>query len=306
MNRSLWTAAAAVLLLAGTALAGTPAQNCESSKNKEAANYIRCRQKAEATFALTHDDGARTRALGRCAGRHGEVWPRIESRADGACPSSGDQTTIQQYLDTASKDVAKALAGGTPPARGHRLKTGQTQCFVGGSHTPVPCGGTGRDGEFQKGLDRGYVDNGDGTITDTRTGLMWEKLSWDGSIHDRINEYSWPDGYLVKVAALNAIAFAGHTDWRMPNVNELQSLVNYGVVYPAVSPPFHSNCSPGCTVLTCSCGWSAGFGGSEIYWSSTTAEQAPFFLWTIRMYDGTILHSARNELRHVRAVRGGS
>ena len=48
MTRTLWTAAAAALLLAGTALAATPGEKCESDKNKEAGKYAKCRQKAEA------------------------------------------------------------------------------------------------------------------------------------------------------------------------------------------------------------------------------------------------------------------
>jgi len=54
MRAIVWTAAAlaAVLLLAGTSLAATPAQTCQSGKNKEAGRYTACRQKVEAKFAL--------------------------------------------------------------------------------------------------------------------------------------------------------------------------------------------------------------------------------------------------------------
>ena len=63
------------------------------------------------------------------------------------------------------------------------------------------------------------MDNGDGTITDTKTGLMWEKLSDDGSIHDKDTAYTWANAFAVKVATLNGGGgFAGHTDWRVPNV----------------------------------------------------------------------------------------
>jgi hypothetical protein len=63
----------------------------------------------------------------------------------------------------------------TPP-----LKTGQTSAY-----------GTGSDGNLQKGASRAYTDNGDGTITDNTTGLMWEKKSDDGTIHDKDNTYTW-------------------------------------------------------------------------------------------------------------------
>ncbi len=137
MTRTRWTAAAAVLLLAGSALAGTPAQNCESNKNKEAGKYAECRQKAEAKFALTSDDAARTAAFQKCSDKYGLRWPAIEDRAGGACPSAGDQTAIQQYLDTATTDVAAALAGGSLRGQAQPLKTGQTQCFD--VINPAPC-----------------------------------------------------------------------------------------------------------------------------------------------------------------------
>jgi hypothetical protein len=60
------------------------------------------------------------------------------------------------------------------------LKTGQTTAY-----------GTGSDGDLQKGTARSYTDNGDGTITDNVTGLMWEKKSDDGGIHDKDNMYTW-------------------------------------------------------------------------------------------------------------------
>jgi hypothetical protein len=304
MTKTLCSAAAVTMLLAATALAATPAQNCESRKNEEAGRYLKCRQKAEAKLALRSNRDVFTLDLQKCASRYGTSWPRIEGNAGGACPSTGDQTAIQQYLDIASGDVASALAGDPLAGQGHRLKTGQTSCW-GESAVPTPCPGSGRDGEHQKGLDRNYVDNGDGTITDVRTGLMWEKLSDDGSIHDIDNDYTWGDAYSYKLAGLNAIAFAGYTDWRLPNVNELQTLLNYGVNQPTVSPAFQAGCVPGCSVLTCSCAWRVGY-THGIFWTSSTYQSAPFYLWTVGVSDGSIGYEGRNEVRHARAVRGGS
>jgi hypothetical protein len=85
--------------------------------------------------------------------------------------------------------------------QGQRLKTGQTLCYddVG---TVIACAGTGQDAELQKGLAGAYTDNGNGTITDTGTGLMWEKLSDDGTIHDKDTAYTWLDAFSTKVAML--------------------------------------------------------------------------------------------------------
>jgi uncharacterized protein DUF1566 len=165
----------------------------------------------------------------------------------------------------------------------------------------IPCAGTGQDGEIQKGLTRAYVDSGDGTITDTQTMLTWEKLSFDGSIHDVTNFYTW-DNAFTKTSSLNAEAFAGHTDWRLPNVNELQSLANYGAANPAVSAAFNTGCGANCTVLTCSCTMAGP------YWSSTTNQDTPSAAWLVVFDHGEVFAPAAPNKglgEFVRAVRGG-
>lgn len=137
----------------------------------------------------------------------------------------------------------------------HPLKTGQTDNF----------GVTGSDGDLQKGTARSYTDNLNGTITDNSTGLVWEKLgSLDGAknfadLHDADNFYTWA-GAFAKIAALNTANFAGHSDWRLPNVNELQTLADYGRVFPAIDPVFNNGVD--------------SFTQSDFYWSSTTYQSS--------------------------------
>ena len=165
----------------------------------------------------------------------------------------------------------------------------------------VACPAGGQDGGLQKGLSRSYTDNGDGTITDNRTGLTWEKLSDDGSIHDWDNTYSWSTAFTSKVATLNSTSFAGHADWRLPNVNELQSLVDYGTVNPAVSSAFNAGCAPGCIVTSCSCT------RSFYYWPSTSSQSSPTLAWTVFFGNGLVGNSSKStSTYHARAVRGGS
>jgi len=64
-----------------------------------------------------------------------------------------------------------------------------------------------------------FVDNGDGTITDTATGLIWSQ-------DDSGIGMNWQDA-LAWVQTKNAAHYLGHDDWRMPNVKELQSLLDY-------------------------------------------------------------------------------
>jgi len=325
-------AVAVACFLAGRALAlPTPRQTCERGKNTLTGQYDYCRQKGEARFAATGDAASRAVALQRCHDKYIQKWSLIESLAGGTCPSTGDQAAIQGLIDATTANLAKALAGGRldgcpdllgacdAEPKGQLLTTGQTRCWRANG-SGVSCRGTGLDGELQTGRARAYVDNGDGTITDTQTGLMWEKLAADGSIHDKNNQYSWAYTFASKLAALNdGGGFAGHTDWRVPNVNELQTLVDYGRSNPAVSAAFDTGCVPGCTVLTCSCTRSTeeiSFPPflSSTYCSSTTFQGSPNEWWAVEFHSGNTYRVSKGPPQGqipagscaVRAVRGGS
>jgi hypothetical protein len=185
--------------------------------------------------------------------------------------------------------------------RSRPVKTGQTTCW-NSAGTVVTCAGTGQDGDFRRGEPRAYLDNGNGTINDKRTAIMWEKLSNDGSIHDKDNVYDWDDAF-AKIDQLNADSFAGFNDWRLPNESELETIINRGALFPAVSSVFNTACPVGCTVLTCSCTLSPI---DEITWSSTTYVQTPSSAWLVNFYDGTAYTDAKSTPHHVRAVRNGS
>jgi hypothetical protein len=178
--------------------------------------------------------------------------------------------------------------------------TGQTTCWDDAGAV-IPCAGTGHDGDTHTGAPLAYVDNGDGTVTDANTGLMWEKQSnGDGSVHDFNNLYTWDQAFSVHVATLNSTSFAGHTNWRVPNLKELESIVDLENFTPAVSPAFNSNCTSPCTVLTCSCT------AAEEYWSSSSDAQYPGNAWGVEFFDGNVAASTKAASVYVRAVRGGS
>ncbi len=188
-----------------------------------------------------------------------------------------------------------------PPAG--LLKTGQTTSY-----------GAGTDGDLQKGAARSFTDNGDGTVTDNATGLMWEKKDASSGIHHLDNTYTWStgsgnmDGTIVSVflAALNSGGgFAGHSDWRVPNIVELQSLINYDSTDagPPTDSVFKKDCVAGCTLTMCSCT------RSFYYWSSSVT-RAPGSAWYLDFgggpTGGTSSHGAEVASIAVRAVRGGA
>jgi len=157
------------------------------------------------------------------------------------------------------------------------------------------------DGDIQAGGPLRYKDLGNGAILDRNTLLIWEKKSDDDSIHDKDTQYNWANAFAVHVAGLNtAPCFAGHCDWRLPNVKELQSIVNYENDNPAVSSEFNTLCAAACTVLTCSC-----TGTASLYWSSSTFANGPAFAWFVDFFFGNVNASDKSSGVFVRAVRGG-
>jgi len=203
-------------------------------------------------------------------------------------------------------DIVAALfsSGEAPPCvQGGLPATGQQTCWnISGN--VISCADTGHDGDTQAGAALSYTDNGDGTITDNATGLQWEKLDDNnaGGIHDWDNRYSWPNAFAVKIATLNTPpCFADHCDWRLPNLKELQSILNYepAGLGPSVSPAFDDNCSPGCTVLTCSCTRASD------HWTSTSYAYIPVDAWTVDFSHGQTDLSSKSFPSLVRAVRGG-
>ena len=123
------------------------------------------------------------------------------------------------------------------------------------------------------------MNHADGTVTDERTGLMWEQRPSD-------TRYSWADATGVRIAELNASTLGGHTDWRLPELWELVSLVDYARSNPAIDP-----------LLSCQ---------STTYWSATTYQPSPSTAWGVYFYDGYVSAYNKSFSSAVRGVRGGS
>lgn len=227
------------------------------------------------------------------------------TQAASCCPGdiNGDHVvTIDEILRVVNAALNGCAAEPVPCQGGGLLTTGQTQCDQG-SGTLGACPGSpaGQDAAVGAGAPLSYTDNGDGTITDNVTGLMWEKLSQDGSIHDVNNTYTWSDAFNVKIAQLSPpTCFAGYCDWRLPNRRELESLVDAGRVAPAIDPLFNTDCTQGCALTTCSC-TQLGY-----YWSSTTYQDLPTFAWAVDGNVGIVNAFEKGVVKSsVRAVRGG-
>lgn len=81
-----------------------------------------------------------------------------------------------------------------------------------------------------------FIDNGDGTITDARTALMWVRCasgqSWNGSAcTGTATKHTWQDALQLA----DTSSYAGLTNWRLPNVKELVSIVEQRCSNPAIN-----------------------------------------------------------------------
>lgn len=94
--------------------------------------------------------------------------------------------------------------------------TGQTKSFT---NTP------GEDSDYQINTPF-YIDNADGTITDTITGLMWQKADYGDISFENATIYT------------DTLTLAGHTDWRLPTAHESFSIMNLDVTNPAINTTF--------------------------------------------------------------------
>ncbi len=88
--------------------------------------------------------------------------------------------------------------------------------------------------------DSQLIDNGDGTVTDTITGLMWKKCSEGQSNNSSCSgtaaSFSNWQQILQRPGIVNTSGgFAGYTDWRLPNVKELRSIVETACTSPAIN-----------------------------------------------------------------------
>lgn len=123
------------------------------------------------------------------------------------------------------------------------------------------------------------VDNGNGTVTDTSTGLMWQQLE------------GGPQSWNAALSYCRELALGEYIDWRLPNINELQSLVDYEKGFsndaPAIDKNFFPNAAP------------------TYYWTATTYIDSTDAAWKVNFNHGKNGWHDKASGYRVRAVRGG-
>lgn len=174
-----------------------------------------------------------------------------------------------------------------PPSGGALPATGQTVCYS--AYAPwgeIDCASVdapGQDAFYQSGcaMEGRFLDNDDGTVTDNCTGLMWQQNTAPGM-------YSWQQALTYCEHELDG--FADYDDWRLPNIRELLSIVDYGRREPISDPVFNAL--------------------SDQYWSSTSdVADPPDEAFTVNFRNGGVGTRWKPEppfyVRAVRTIRPG-
>jgi hypothetical protein len=156
-----------------------------------------------------------------------------------------------------------------------------------------------RGGQKERKIDK-YIDHGDGTITDTETGLMWKRCSEGlegvNCEKGKAKKYEYDDA----VQRFKNVEYAGYSDWRLPTVDELKTLVycskgvknkedgwcNYGSERPTINQQAFPNTT-------------------DWYWSSSPFANYSGDAWYVNFYYGYSNYDFRGDGSAVRLVRGG-
>ena len=134
--------------------------------------------------------------------------------------------------------------------------TGQTKCYDNSQEITCPSPSQpfyGQDAQYVTNpqsytkLDANGNDFPDDApwpwamVRDNVTGLIWEVKTDDGTIHDKDNTYGWSQLESSFIATLNVTNFGGFSDWRVPVIKELASIVNRNTYDPSVDIGFFPN-----------------------------------------------------------------
>ena len=198
-------------------------------------------------------------------------------------PPGSTMHTLDEIYDLLNERCPYSTEAAVP-------KTGQETTWAAGD-----------DGDLEKGVtwpNPRFTDNGNGTVADNLTGLIWLK---DANCFGAQN-------WTIALSSCNSLASGscGLSDgsvagnWRLPNVKELQSLVHFGVYNPAVPN------TAGTGKWTSGNPFTGVLVSSDYYWSSSTSAATTGSAWYVNLYDGMVDNVAKSSNCSVWPVRNGN
>jgi hypothetical protein len=180
-----------------------------------------------------------------------EYWWTSEMRAD----------------DASSVWVVNAGGGVGAHPKAETISAGGTKKF----HTRAV-----RNTKSASAITDHFKDNSDGTITDNCTGLIWQKIQSP-------NTLTWEEA----LTYASGLSLAGKSDWRLPDIKEIQSLNNTKLSKPSFDKIYFTNAASG------------------NYWSSTTMQNGTIKAWDINIDYGIVSYNDKTLKENVLCVRGG-
>lgn len=132
-----------------------------------------------------------------------------------------------------------------------------------------------------------YTNNKNGTITDNYTGLVWKQCTQGMSGSDCKTGSPSLRIWSKARTECDDLVFAGKSDWRMPTLKELQSIVNTKGFDPAINKNFFLNTS------------------DSPYWTETSPAEYVASKFTVLFSDGSVYYKDSNNFAATRCVRGG-
>lgn len=132
--------------------------------------------------------------------------------------------------------------------------------------------------------DSRYTDNGNGTVTDNQTALMWKQCSegqTEASCNGAVQRMTWPEALAVSEQA----SFADYEDWRLPKVDELKGLIESACSNPSVNQRYFANTYAGG------------------YWTSSKFEGDDDYIRYVEFQGGKSSYNGESTYYAVRLVR---
>ena len=137
-----------------------------------------------------------------------------------------------------------------------------------------------------------FIISDDGTVSDGQTGLMWAQCAQGLSGAEctgTATMHTWSQALTLTQATSDTL---NRTDWRLPNIKELQSLVERSCNNPAINETVFPNTIP--------------TSDSTFFWSASPDSDTADFAWVVGFSDGSAGNNFRINERSVRLVRGVS
>ena len=169
--------------------------------------------------------------------------------------------------------------------------TGQTICYDGAGGE-IGCAALAQDGTYSpSAIQPSYTIQSVGTSSvtvDNVTGLMWKTNTEElGGVFVTSGTYAWENAITVCTVKMNSSSgYANYTDWRLPNVKELVSIVDYSRYNPSINMAYFPNTK------------------ISYYWSSTTIGSNSR-AWFVYFSNGYMVDYDKTDEEYVRCVRAG-